>query len=329
MVGRLAVVVSLGRGGHPAKRAVEETLVTALRADGRFHVMVIPHVYDVPVGGEAHALLQSISDDFVLLCWLGPRAARWTLAQLHVQGRSDPAAAESSGDESGSSTAAQRSVVPQPHASRTIHCLDLRAGHSAKHYVEEIERIASESEDRNRAPSASQDQASPLIPSATGASPSTLPDTRAGLDGEAVVRRWYPVIDYSRCTNCMECADFCLFGVYGLDHQENILVEQPDNCRPGCPACSRVCPENAILFPQHKTPQIAGDAPATAPWKIDLSQLFDGSDSRPNTNGEPEPPVHASDLSSLGDEPPAARPQHRGRKDELDRLMDELDEADL
>ena len=71
-------------------------------------------------------------------------------------------------------------------------------------------------------------------------------------------RRWYPVIDYSRCTNCMECIDFCLFGVYGVDKLETILVEQPDNCRKGCPACSRVCPENAIIFPQHKTPAIAG-----------------------------------------------------------------------
>ena len=62
-------------------------------------------------------------------------------------------------------------------------------------------------------------------------------------------RRWYPVIDYSRCTNCMECIDFCLFGVYGLDEHDTILVEQQDNCKKGCPACSRVCPENAIIFP--------------------------------------------------------------------------------
>jgi MinD superfamily P-loop ATPase len=48
----------------------------------------------------------------------------------------------------------------------------------------------------------------------------------------------------------MECIDFCLFGVYGVDRGETILVEQPDNCRKGCPACSRVCPENAIM----KTP---------------------------------------------------------------------------
>ena len=83
------------------------------------------------------------------------------------------------------------------------------------------------------------------------------PSTVQRIDEDAA-RRWYPVIDYSRCTNCMECIDFCLFGVYGVDRVETILVEQPDNCRKGCPACSRVCPENAIIFPQHKTPAIAG-----------------------------------------------------------------------
>ncbi|HEX8311367.1 MAG TPA: ferredoxin family protein, partial [Chthoniobacteraceae bacterium] len=27
---------------------------------------------------------------------------------------------------------------------------------------------------------------------------------------------WFPVIDYDRCTNCMQCLSFCLFGVYGV-----------------------------------------------------------------------------------------------------------------
>jgi NAD-dependent dihydropyrimidine dehydrogenase PreA subunit len=88
-------------------------------------------------------------------------------------------------------------------------------------------------------------------------------------------RRWYPVIDYSRCTNCMECIDFCLFGVYGLDEHERILVEQQDNCKKGCPACSRVCPANAIIFPEHKTAAIAGaEVSGAGDFKIDLSKLF-------------------------------------------------------
>ena len=76
----------------------------------------------------------------------------------------------------------------------------------------------------------------------------------------------------------MECIDFCLFGVYGVDKVETILVEQPDNCRKGCPACSRVCPENAIIFPQHKTPAIAGAPVVAGSLKIDLSKLFGAPD---------------------------------------------------
>ena len=92
-------------------------------------------------------------------------------------------------------------------------------------------------------------------------------------------RRWYPVIDYSRCTNCMECIDFCLFGVYGVDTLDRILVENQDNCKKGCPACSRVCPEQAIMFPDYKTPAIAG-APVgnISGLKIDLTKLFGGGD---------------------------------------------------
>src|SRR5262249_17007512 len=92
-------------------------------------------------------------------------------------------------------------------------------------------------------------------------------------------RRWYPVIDYSRCTNCMEGIDFCLFGVYGVDKLDRILVENQDNCKRGCPACSRVCPEHAIMFPDYKTPAIAG-APvgAISGLKIDLTKLFGGGD---------------------------------------------------
>jgi NAD-dependent dihydropyrimidine dehydrogenase PreA subunit len=94
---------------------------------------------------------------------------------------------------------------------------------------------------------------------------------------KAPERGWYPVIDYSRCTNCMECIDFCLFGVYGVDKLDRILVEHQDNCKRGCPACSRVCPEHAIMFPDYKTPAIAG-APvgAISGLKIDLTKLFGG-----------------------------------------------------
>jgi MinD superfamily P-loop ATPase len=94
-------------------------------------------------------------------------------------------------------------------------------------------------------------------------------------------RRWYPVIDYSRCTNCLECLDFCLFGVYGVDAARKLQVQNQDNCKTNCPACSRVCPEAAIMFPKYHAGPIDG-APVSQTdvgrekMKIDISALLGG-----------------------------------------------------
>jgi len=155
------------------------------------------------------------------------------------------------------------------------------------------------------------------------------------LTESAAKRRWYPVIDYSRCTNCMECIDFCLFGVYGVDTIDTILVEQPDNCRKGCPACSRVCPENAIIFPQHKTPAIAGSQDDVGGFKIDLSKLFGA----PDENKTPEEVAareRDEQLMLTGRQPVglSVGVKRKSRdlnapKDQLDQLIDQLDSMDL
>ena len=70
---------------------------------------------------------------------------------------------------------------------------------------------------------------------------------------------WFPVIDYDRCTHCMQCLSFCLFDVYGVDDEKKIEVRNNDKCKTNCPACSRVCPEVAILFPKYGSGPINGD----------------------------------------------------------------------
>lgn len=62
---------------------------------------------------------------------------------------------------------------------------------------------------------------------------------------------WYPVIDYDRCTACGQCADFCLFGVYEKT-SEKVTVVNPQGCKNQCPACGRICPSTAIIFPKYK-----------------------------------------------------------------------------
>lgn len=64
-------------------------------------------------------------------------------------------------------------------------------------------------------------------------------------------RSWYPVIDYSRCTSCGQCADFCLFGVYEKT-SESIKVVNPQGCKYDCPACGRICPVTALVFPKYR-----------------------------------------------------------------------------
>lgn len=78
---------------------------------------------------------------------------------------------------------------------------------------------------------------------------------------ETVGERWYPVMDGSRCINCQHCLQFCLFGVYELNADGQVEVRNPDQCKPGCPACSRICPQSAIMFPLYEKDAAIAGAP--------------------------------------------------------------------
>ena len=97
----------------------------------------------------------------------------------------------------------------------------------------------------------------------------------------AAWKPWYPVIDYSRCTNCMQCLSFCLFDVYGVSADKKIQVQNQSNCKTECPACSRVCPEVAIMFPKYRHGPINGeevqsDDVRREAMKVDISALLGG-----------------------------------------------------
>ena len=105
--------------------------------------------------------------------------------------------------------------------------------------------------------------------------------------GEGVINQpgnwkpWFPVIDYDRCTNCMQCLSFCLFDVYGVDEKSQIQVQNQDNCKTNCPACSRVCPEVAIMFPKYSAGPIHGgevseEDVGREKMKVDISALLGG-----------------------------------------------------
>jgi NAD-dependent dihydropyrimidine dehydrogenase PreA subunit len=70
---------------------------------------------------------------------------------------------------------------------------------------------------------------------------------------------WFPVIDYDRCVHCGQCHNFCLFGVYSRGNDGKVEVTLPAACKTNCPACARICPEAAIIFPKYDKGPISGD----------------------------------------------------------------------
>ena len=133
----------------------------------------------------------------------------------------------------------------------------------------------------------------------------------------------------------MECIDFCLFGVYGVDKLDRILVENQDNCKKGCPACSRVCPEQAIMFPDYKTPAIAGapvgrhQRPEDRP---DETVRRRGQDALQQAVAERDQELVADGREAVGltvGIPKRQENREQGPKDDLDKLIDSLDELDI
>jgi NAD-dependent dihydropyrimidine dehydrogenase PreA subunit len=112
--------------------------------------------------------------------------------------------------------------------------------------------------------------------------PTTEPGSGPRAGGAAAPwKPWFPVIDYSRCTNCMQCLSFCLFDVYGVSADSKIQVQHQSNCKTDCPACSRVCPEVAIMFPKYRHGPINGeeitaDDVRREAMKVDISALLGG-----------------------------------------------------
>jgi len=93
-----------------------------------------------------------------------------------------------------------------------------------------------------------------------------IADSGCGVNLQSEIRNpqsdwvpWFPVIDYDRCKNCKQCLNFCLFGVYQLSEEGKVQVRNPAGCKTNCPACARMCPQKAIIFPKYSEAPINGD----------------------------------------------------------------------
>lgn len=344
---RLTVVLSQAQGKNPARRALEESIAAALLLEPGLEVSIIPYLYDLDAQHTGRLYLEGVSGDMVVLSWLYPRAAFWLLDRDGIKGHmgetrlkpEDEDEAESRADEDAeaekSEPAPSKGIGATDVPSRWIYTLDLRDHSDYRVFVEEVRRIAQECRERREATAPKQTAMVELGVGPLTAAPASAEAQRFTTEQmlKAPQRRWYPVIDYSRCTNCMECLDFCLFGVYGVDGLDRILVENQDNCKKGCPACSRVCPEQAIMFPDYKTPAIAGAATgAVSGLKIDLSRLFGGDDAIKVAAEERDRELVRDGRDAVGlsvGVPKRQADKPAGPKDDLDNLVDALDNLDI
>ncbi len=326
---RLTVVLSQAQSKNPAKRALEESVTAALILEPGLDVSIVPSLYDMGADHTGRLFLEGVRGDMVVLTWMFPRAAFWLLDRAGIKGHYGENRIATKPDEDEGEPAPARGIGPVDVPDRHIYTLDLRDHTDHRVYVEEVKRIAAEC--------AARREAKPRPPALVQLGIAVKPADERTFTAEQLLaptgRRWYPVIDYSRCTNCMECLDFCLFGVYGVDTLDRLVVENQDSCKKGCPACSRVCPEHAIMFPDHKTPAIAG-APVAGPsgLKIDLTKLFGGGDALLMAAAERDGELVKDGRQAVGltvGIPKRQAEKPAGPKDDLDKLMDQLDALEI
>ncbi len=87
---------------------------------------------------------------------------------------------------------------------------------------------------------------------------------------------WFPVIDRERCVDCGQCHEFCIFGAFAREADGTVRVAEPANCKINCPACARVCPQAAIVFPKYAAdgPIAGGAGEAEEPVRVDIKRLL-------------------------------------------------------
>ena len=63
-----------------------------------------------------------------------------------------------------------------------------------------------------------------------------------------MAKTWYPVVDYSVCTECGTCVSMCPHSVYDTKKAPTPVVKVPDSCVDHCHGCGNRCPSGAITY---------------------------------------------------------------------------------
>lgn len=64
---------------------------------------------------------------------------------------------------------------------------------------------------------------------------------------------WFPTVDETKCIGCRECLEICKNAVFSFDDVfMKSKVVRPFNCVIECRTCAKLCPADAISFPEEK-----------------------------------------------------------------------------
>src|SRR3954471_13032406 len=136
---RVTVVLSQAPGKHPAKRALEESVVAALLMEPDLEVSVVPNLYDLGPDHTGRLFLGAVKGDMVVLSWLYPRAAFWLMDRDGIQGHFGETQLKSPADEDEENeTPLDRPEAIGPTGDipdRHIYTLDLRDFNKHEPYV--------------------------------------------------------------------------------------------------------------------------------------------------------------------------------------------------
>lgn len=220
----ITLVFSRPRDPH-AEPAFRHMVAQILQAVSGLPVLIVPHLYDVTPQGPVFGYLRQVVTDMILLAPLYPRAAQLVLRANGLRFRLVRQTTD-------------QAEPSEEDGARRLWAFDYREYGSFDVLQNTIAALVANF--------------------VTSVEPPI--ETRPVVEEvqEDVRPRWYPVIDDEACVNCLECLNFCLFGVYDLNKDGRVFTAQPDQCRPGCPACARICPTGAIVFPLYPDAKIAG-----------------------------------------------------------------------
>ncbi len=283
----ITIIISREDAGQGAAVAVENALAARCAGLDGVEVLLVPHLYHLPEESPVWAHLASLRGTVVVASWLHPRPAEWLLRRHGVAGEHLHALSLSAGADE-CFAAAQSAICNSQFAICNEDIPDGEDTPASAHCKLQI--------------------ANRKLQIGTCEAESEIENRKSKIENPP---RWFPVVDLSRCANCKHCLQFCLFGVYAEDAAGRVTVRNPDRCKPGCPACSRVCPEGAIIFPLYDKDEAIAGAPGlfVAPDPAARRMFYTRTGKTcPVCGGTPKNPGATAQRDAAGLCPECARP---------------------